>query len=98
MSVPVFSTRRSRARYRNATDLEPLVERRIVNRRTGVAVEFHEGHLNTCVAARVAKGEGAKALAGLESSLAHAFQQPRKASARSAALVQAWPRPNRRPL
>jgi DNA-binding FrmR family transcriptional regulator len=38
---------------------------------TGVAVELLEGHMNTCVAESVAKGQGARALASLRSSLAH---------------------------
>lgn len=41
---------------------------------TGVAVELLEGHMNTCVAESVAKGQGAKALASLKSSLAHVLR------------------------
>lgn len=41
---------------------------------TGVAVDLLEGHMNTCVAESVAKGQGAKALASLKSSLAHVLR------------------------
>lgn len=41
---------------------------------TGVAVELVEGHMNTCVAESVAKGQGAQALASLKSSLAHVLR------------------------
>jgi DNA-binding FrmR family transcriptional regulator len=40
-----------------------------------VAVELLEGHMDTCVAASVEKGQGAKALAGLKSAVAHVLRQ-----------------------
>lgn len=42
---------------------------------TAVAVEILEGHMSTCVAEQVERGEGAKALASLRSSLAHVLRQ-----------------------
>ena len=41
---------------------------------TGVAVELLEGHINTCVASSMAKGQGAQALASLKASLAHVLR------------------------
>jgi len=41
----------------------------------GVAVELLQGHMDTCVAERVAKGQGAKALASLNGALAHVLRQ-----------------------
>jgi DNA-binding FrmR family transcriptional regulator len=41
----------------------------------GVAVELLEGHMDTCVAESVAKGQGTKALASLKSALAHVLRQ-----------------------
>lgn len=39
-----------------------------------VMVELLEGHLETCVAERVEKGQGAKALASLRGALAYALR------------------------
>ncbi len=41
----------------------------------GVAVELLEGHMDTCVAESVEKGEGTKALASLKGALAHVLRQ-----------------------
>ncbi|MGH7614395.1 MAG: metal-sensitive transcriptional regulator [Gemmatimonadales bacterium] len=41
----------------------------------GVAVELLEGHMDTCVAESVEKGQGAKALASLKGALAHVLRQ-----------------------
>ena len=40
----------------------------------GVAVELLEGHMDTCVAESVAKGEGRKALSSLKTALAHVLR------------------------
>jgi DNA-binding FrmR family transcriptional regulator len=40
-----------------------------------VAVALLEGHMDTCVAASVEKGQGAKALASLKGALAHVLRQ-----------------------
>lgn len=40
-----------------------------------VAVELLEGHMDTCVAESVAKGQGNKALASLKGALAHVLRQ-----------------------
>lgn len=41
----------------------------------GVAVELLEGHMDTCVAVSIEKGQGAKALASLKGALAHVLRQ-----------------------
>jgi DNA-binding FrmR family transcriptional regulator len=41
---------------------------------TAVMVELLEGHMETCVAERVEKGQGARALASLRGALAHALR------------------------
>lgn len=41
----------------------------------GVAVELLEGHMDTCVAESVRKGQGPKALASLKGALAHVLRQ-----------------------
>ncbi len=41
----------------------------------GVAVELLEGHMDTCVAESVAKGQGTKALGSLKGALAHVLRQ-----------------------
>ena len=41
---------------------------------SAVMVELLEGHMETCVAERVEKGQGAKALASLRGALAHALR------------------------
>lgn len=40
-----------------------------------VAVELLEGHIDTCVAQSVEKGQGTKALASLKGALAHVLRQ-----------------------
>ena len=40
-----------------------------------VAVELLEGHMDTCVAESVEKGQGVKALASLKGALAHVLRQ-----------------------
>lgn len=40
----------------------------------GVMVELLEGHMETCVAESVEKGEGVKALTSLKGALAHALR------------------------
>jgi DNA-binding FrmR family transcriptional regulator len=41
----------------------------------GVAVELLEGHMDTCVAASVEKGQGMRALASLKGALAQVLRQ-----------------------
>jgi DNA-binding FrmR family transcriptional regulator len=41
----------------------------------GVAVELLEGHMDTCVAESVEKGEGRKALSSLKTAIAHVLRQ-----------------------
>lgn len=40
-----------------------------------VAVQLLEGHMDTCVAESVSKGQGTKALASLRGALAHVLRQ-----------------------
>lgn len=40
----------------------------------GVAVELLEGHMDTCVAESVEKGDGRKALSSLKTALAHVLR------------------------
>ncbi|MBI4500619.1 MAG: metal-sensitive transcriptional regulator [Gemmatimonadetes bacterium] len=41
----------------------------------GVAVELLEGHMDTCVAESIEKGQGTKALASLKGALTHVLRQ-----------------------
>jgi CsoR family transcriptional regulator, copper-sensing transcriptional repressor len=41
----------------------------------GVAVELLEGHMDTCVAESVERGQGATALSSLKTALAHVLRQ-----------------------
>ena len=42
---------------------------------TGVAVELLEGHMSTCVAESVARGQGTKALTSLKTAMAHVLRK-----------------------